>query len=75
MNKQNINRNLTYGGVLCVLCLALGTVCLWLRLLELAVAMACLALFEGLIFGIWYQRLKKEKRREQKPPFNKYRHS
>lgn len=74
MNKQNINRNLTYSAVLCILCLALGMLCLWLQLLELAAALACLALFEGLIFGIWYQRLKKEKRKEQKSPF-KYKNS
>ncbi|MBU3853043.1 MAG: hypothetical protein H9789_04385 [Candidatus Paraprevotella stercoravium] len=69
MNKQDINKNLAYSGVLCILCLALGALCLWLRLLELAAALACLALFEGLIFGIWYQRLKKAKRKEEKSPF------
>lgn len=69
MNKLNIKRNLTYSGLLCILCLILGGVCFWLRLLELACAAACLAVFEGLIFWIWYQRMQKENRKEQKPPF------
>lgn len=60
MNKQNIDRNLTYSALLCVLCLALGLLCLWLRLLELAAIMAILALFEGLIFGIWFRRKKRK---------------
>lgn len=60
MNKQNIDRNLTYSALLCILCLALGLLCLWLRLLELAAIMAILALFEGLIFGIWFRRKKRK---------------
>lgn len=72
MNKLNIKRNLTYSGILCILCLFLGGVCLWLRILELAAAMGCLALFEGLIFGIWYKRYRKAINKEEHPPF-KYR--
>lgn len=68
MNKENIKRNLTYSGILCILCLFLAGVCLWLRILELAAALGCLALFEGLIFGIWYKRYKKALRKEKEKP-------
>lgn len=71
MNKQNIDRNLTYSALLCVLCLALGTVCLWLRLLELAAIMAILALFEGLIFGIWFRRKKRAEKKGTESVFDK----
>ncbi len=71
MNKQNIDRNLTYSALLCVLCLALGLVCLWLRLLELAAIMAILALFEGLIFGIWFRRKKRAEKKGTESIFDK----
>lgn len=71
MNKQNIDRNLTYSTLLCVLCLALGLVCLWLRLLELAAIMAILALFEGLIFGIWFRRKKRAEKKGTESIFDK----
>lgn len=71
MNKQNIDRNLTYSALLCVLCLALGLVCLWLRLLELAAIMAILALFEGLIFGIWFRRKKQAEKKGTESIFDK----
>lgn len=71
MNKQNIDRNLTYSALLCVLCLALGLVCLWLRLLELAAIMAILALFEGLIFGIWFRRKKRTEKKGTESIFDK----
>lgn len=69
MNKENIKKNLTYSGILCILCLFLAGVCLWLRILELAAALGCLALFEGLIFGIWYKRYKRSLRKEDQSPF------
>lgn len=71
MNKQNIDRNLTYSALLCVLCLALGLVCLWLSLLELAAIMAILALFEGLIFGIWFRRKKRAEKKGTESIFDK----
>lgn len=71
MNKQNIDRNLTYSALLCVLCLALGLVCLWLRLLELAAIMAILALFEVLIFGIWFRRKKRAEKKGTESIFDK----
>lgn len=71
MNKQNIDRNLTYSALLCVLCLALGVVCLWLHLLELAAIMAILALFEGLIFGIWFRRKKRAEKKGTESIFDK----
>lgn len=63
MNIHDIRKNLTYSGMLCILCIFLAALCLWLHIMELTLALGFLAFFEGLMCFIWYKRQQRELKR------------
>lgn len=72
MKEKTIRNNLQTSGILCVVCLVLGAVCLYMRFTEYAAILAFVALIQAVLFGIWFSRRHKAKQRSVAAHPNKH---